>query len=343
MTINFPHHKSKSRVYQKNICKSLLKIKSIISARDKFSTNEDANILEIKNILKHRIDSSNLVNYFSNTNINNKPTIRVVYHVPFEKESLPGNLYMPKLEEKHIIRAELLTFIASQINKLENKSIIVLITTQEFYNTLQNFIDGKTEDIFIPVFLKEKTPHIMLSRQFMYYTIQELLRSFFPPNYPIIYQDSDLIPIKPSIALIELSSSLNCPIFCVRSAPNLFPVNGGFYIIPIGLYKNNALRSIVSNYWEINKIPKVSQILQTDIKCWDGDQLALADYINFKDTPGLSYIKNNVIFLASVDSINMPINSLKSCNPKKFKSYNIHIKGKAKENTSYQELQYQLN
>ena len=344
MKVNFPHHKDKIRVYQESVCTSLLEIKSIISAQQKVSTNDDANITSISNILGHKIDSSRLEDYFSKIKITSKPTIRIIYHVPFTKETLPGNLYMPKIKEKQINRAELLTFIAEQVNRLEDNSIIIIITTESFFENLKDFVNQRTKNIFIPVFVEERTPHMMLSRQFMYYTVQELLRSYLPPNHSIIYQDSDLIPIKSSIELTELSSSLNCPVFCVRSAPNLFPVNGGFYIIPLGLHKKNTLRSLLSRYWEINKISKVSEILQTDIKCWDGDQLALADYINFKDTPGLSYIsKDKVVFLASVDSINMPVNSLQTYGSKKFSSYNIHIKGKAKENTSYNELRSQIS
>ena len=328
MDINLPYYKAETKVFQYNICSSILKIKTIISSHKKSLMSDAAHIEEAKTLLNHQIDSSTLMSFFSNTSITTKSIVRVIYHVPFAKSTLPGNLYMPKMKEDQIRRVELLGFIAHQINSFEKDSIIIIITTQDFFQSLISFTRSKTKNIFIPIFLKNNSDHIMLSRQYMYYATQELLRGFLPNNYPIIYQDSDLIPMKSSRDLTELSSSLDCPIFCVRSAPNLLPVNGGFYILPIGCIEKNVLMSIVSNYMKIDKISEVSQILGTDIKCWDGDQLALSSYIDFKDLSGLSKTSNgNNVFLASVDSVNMPIKSLNEQKYKHKQPYNIHIKG----------------
>ncbi len=329
--------------YSLTAIKNIMQIREVI---DNLSFHKNSNCHEtMKNrlslLLDLKIDFSQL-NKNKNFLRNCDTSIRVVFHVPFLNISFQKENNI-EWRDENINRAGLILLIKEQIGV---KSPLILITSKSFYMSLLDSGTIEENKHIIPIFINKTLSAPMLCRQYLYFYLLKEIHEMGVKDKVLIMQDSDLIPIRSNESICKLALKLDGLIFSVRNRPDVMPVNGGLYYVPISEKSITSLSLILVHYFELLGNATIKKIVPGgDIKMWDGDQFSLSKLVDFKDRPGLffnKYSEQNILLLP-MSNLNLSIQSEQALRDLDLLPFNIHLKGLAKHSIRINNLKHAID
>jgi hypothetical protein len=205
--------------------------------------------------------------------------VNIIFHCPFTDDTLPGTFYMPPLRQVLVDRAYLITKIAQLHHSLNHQlnPVTLLITTKQWYIQHKTQFD-KAHNI-CPVFLRVEMKHPMYMRQSAYTACLAYLQTrshFLSDKCCIAFHDSDLLPVASWDSIVRMlnNTSINM-LFTHRHSPNILPVNGGLFFSTVSEKSLLLMHYLHGLYDQLAEDSCINDIYPSNIKVWDGDQIAL--------------------------------------------------------------------